>query len=125
MTYKQNSIYKKLKNNVHLTDLMNIENTANMENLMNIVMQLRKVCNHPELFQLQDAKVPFLWTDNLFASEEQAINPLIQAMLYVSTYGANPIVHTVSKLVYDEILNMSRSSIPSWYYTNDKFMVLK
>lgn len=27
------------------------ENKSKMENLMNLVMQFRKVCNHPELFE--------------------------------------------------------------------------
>jgi len=50
MTYKQKMIYQRLKNKLHFKDLLNIENSAKMESLMNLVMQLRKVCNHPELF---------------------------------------------------------------------------
>jgi len=29
-----------------------------MENLMNLVMHMRKVCNHPDLFELRIAKIP-------------------------------------------------------------------
>lgn len=30
-----------------------------MENLMNLVMQFRKVCNHPELFERRVGRIPF------------------------------------------------------------------
>lgn len=33
-------------------------------NLMNLVMQFRKVCNHPELFERRDARSPFAMKTN-------------------------------------------------------------
>jgi len=38
MTYKQKSIYQRLKNKLHFKDLLNIENSAKLESLMNLVM---------------------------------------------------------------------------------------
>lgn len=38
MTYKQWTIYQKLKNKLHFKDLLNIENSAKLESLMNLVM---------------------------------------------------------------------------------------
>ena len=34
-----------------------------MENLMNLVMQFRKVCNHPDLFERKYGKDPFVFRE--------------------------------------------------------------
>ena len=33
-----------------------------LENLMNLVMHLRKVCNHPDLFEARSARIPVTFT---------------------------------------------------------------
>lgn len=38
-----------------------MESKAKVENLMNLVMQLRKVCNHPELFERRPPLSPFMF----------------------------------------------------------------
>jgi DNA helicase INO80 len=54
LTYRQRAMYTKLRDRISILDL--IEKAANGQdedtaNLMNLVMQFRKVCNHPDLFE--------------------------------------------------------------------------
>lgn len=52
MTHRQRVLYQRIKNKISMKDLFTLaENKSKMENLMNLVMQFRKVCNHPELFE--------------------------------------------------------------------------
>lgn len=61
---RQRQLYSKVKANVSITDLVqsvgpnNVESDRNSK-LMNIVMQLRKVCNHPETFERRDPEAPY------------------------------------------------------------------
>ncbi|CAB0038453.1 unnamed protein product [Trichogramma brassicae] len=69
LTSRQKLLYKALKKKIKIEDLLhysvgdsNIANDKNFtSNLMNLVMQFRKVCNHPELFERRDAKSPYFW----------------------------------------------------------------
>ncbi len=38
-----------------------LKSKSKSENLMNLVMQLRKVCNHPELFERKQCKSPVIF----------------------------------------------------------------
>ena len=38
------------------------DDSKNMENLMNLVMQFRKVCNHPELFERMEVVSPLAFS---------------------------------------------------------------
>lgn len=65
LTYRQRAIYKGLRDKISIMDL--IEKAAsggddNAATLMNLVMQFRKVCNHPDLFERADVKSPFSLT---------------------------------------------------------------
>lgn len=68
LTTRQKLLYMALKKKIRIEDLLHY--TGNSEgsstdkkdftsNLMNLVMQFRKVCNHPELFERRDVKSPF------------------------------------------------------------------
>lgn len=39
----------------------NLSDTSQAKNLMNLVMQFRKVCNHPDLFERADVISPFMF----------------------------------------------------------------
>ncbi|XP_050314802.1 chromatin-remodeling ATPase INO80 isoform X2 [Anthonomus grandis grandis] len=67
LTTRQNLLYLALKQKIKIEDLLHYSvgggDTHNVDknftsNLMNLVMQFRKVCNHPELFERRDAKSP-------------------------------------------------------------------
>ncbi|TMW54018.1 hypothetical protein DOY81_000886 [Sarcophaga bullata] len=71
LTIRQKLLYMALKQKIRIEDLLNLTRGGGgsteghhidrnfTSNLMNLVMQFRKVCNHPELFERRDAKSPF------------------------------------------------------------------
>jgi DNA helicase INO80 len=67
LTTRQKLLYMALKKKIRIEDLLNYTgrddgNSADKNftsSLMNLVMQFRKVCNHPELFERRDIKSPF------------------------------------------------------------------
>ncbi|XP_026520374.1 chromatin-remodeling ATPase INO80 [Notechis scutatus] len=64
-TSRQKLLYQALKNKISIDDLLqsSMGTTQQAQNttssLMNLVMQFRKVCNHPELFERQETWSPF------------------------------------------------------------------
>ena len=70
---------------------------------MNLVMQFRKVCNHPELFERRPNRSPLLFrtTYNFYINV-----PLkFQELRYVVTSVQSPIQYHLPKLIYDEFLS--------------------
>ncbi|KAF8640916.1 hypothetical protein AX17_000564 [Amanita inopinata Kibby_2008] len=63
LSARQRYLYKALLANVSVADLLekaaNIGDADSARSLMNLVMQFRKVCNHPELFERADVVAPF------------------------------------------------------------------
>uniref|UniRef100_A0A1A9X1K8 Chromatin-remodeling ATPase INO80 n=1 Tax=Glossina brevipalpis TaxID=37001 RepID=A0A1A9X1K8_9MUSC len=71
LTIRQKLLYMALKQKIRIEDLLNLARGGGgastdghvdrnfTSNLMNLVMQFRKVCNHPELFERRDVKSPF------------------------------------------------------------------
>lgn len=67
LTTRQKLLYMALKKKIRIEDLLNYTgrddgNSADKNftsSLMNLVMQFRKVCNHPELFERRDVRSPF------------------------------------------------------------------
>lgn len=62
LTYRQRAYYTNLRNRVSIMDLIEkaaVGDEADSTTLMNLVMQFRKVCNHPDLFERAETKSPF------------------------------------------------------------------
>lgn len=63
LSSRQRTLYRALLANVSVVDLLekaaNIGDADSARSLMNLVMQFRKVCNHPELFERADVVAPF------------------------------------------------------------------
>ncbi|KAH8359538.1 hypothetical protein KR093_007388, partial [Drosophila rubida] len=74
LTIRQKLLYRALKQKIRIEDLLHLASGGSTataasdgsmldrnftSNLMNLVMQFRKVCNHPELFERRDARSPF------------------------------------------------------------------
>ncbi|XP_033124320.1 chromatin-remodeling ATPase INO80-like, partial [Anneissia japonica] len=67
MTRRQKLLYQAVKQKISIEDLLqstssstsssSMQTTTN--SLMNLVMQFRKVCNHPELFERRETRSPF------------------------------------------------------------------
>lgn len=68
LTMRQNLLYMALKKKIRIEDLLQFTDRGSDQttdknftsSLMNLVMQFRKVCNHPDLFERRDAKSPFV-----------------------------------------------------------------
>ncbi|KAK9451476.1 SNF2 family N-terminal domain-containing protein [Limtongia smithiae] len=59
LTYRQREMYRALKAQINIQDIMDqVDSDDSSQNLMNLVMQFRKVCNHPDLFERSDTKSP-------------------------------------------------------------------
>ncbi|KAK3911986.1 Chromatin-remodeling ATPase INO80 [Frankliniella fusca] len=65
LTTRQKLLYTALKKKIRIEDLLQTSTGSSQSaqsvtsSLMNLVMQFRKVCNHPELFERREAKSPF------------------------------------------------------------------
>ncbi|KAK4181541.1 putative DNA helicase ino-80 [Triangularia setosa] len=61
LTYRQRALYASLRNQISILDLIEKATMGDDDSssLMNLVMQFRKVCNHPDLFERADTKSPF------------------------------------------------------------------
>ena len=62
LTYRQRAYYSSLRNQINLLDLVEkatLGDDQDSGTLMNLVMQFRKVCNHPDLFERADVTSPF------------------------------------------------------------------
>lgn len=62
LTNRQRALYKMLKSQISVLDLIQKAAAGSDEgtrSLMNLVMQFRKVCNHPDLFERADVKSAF------------------------------------------------------------------
>ena len=64
MTHRQKVLYERIKAKLSTQDLFQLASSkAKVENLMNLVMQFRKVCNHPDLFERRQGKIPFTFAE--------------------------------------------------------------
>ncbi|KAF2199308.1 helicase SWR1 [Delitschia confertaspora ATCC 74209] len=61
LTYRQRAYYTALRNKISIMDLVEkaVGDEQDSATLMNLVMQFRKVCNHPDLFERKDVWSPF------------------------------------------------------------------
>lgn len=63
LSARQKMLYKGLRSHVSIAELMDkvhASDESGLKSLMNLVMQFRKVCNHPELFERADVQAPFV-----------------------------------------------------------------
>lgn len=62
LAYRQRAYYANLRSKISIMDLLEKatldESDQNTATLMNLVMQFRKVCNHPDLFERSDTASP-------------------------------------------------------------------
>ncbi|KAF4121865.1 DNA helicase INO80, partial [Geosmithia morbida] len=62
LTYRQRAYYGNLRNQINILDLVEKATMGDDQDsgtLMNLVMQFRKVCNHPDLFERASVTSPF------------------------------------------------------------------
>lgn len=64
LTYRQRAYYSNLRNKISIMDLIEkvVGDDQDTATLMNLVMQFRKVCNHPDLFERADTTSPLAFS---------------------------------------------------------------
>ncbi|KAL8970345.1 MAG: hypothetical protein Q9197_003859 [Variospora fuerteventurae] len=65
LTHRQRAYYGNLRSRISIMDLIEkaaVGDEHDTATLMNLVMQFRKVCNHPDLFERADTSSPFSMT---------------------------------------------------------------
>ncbi|CAL5420787.1 unnamed protein product [Camellia sinensis] len=108
LSSRQQAFYQAIKNKISLTELFDSNrghlNEIKIMNLMNIVIQLRKVCNHPELFERNEGCIYFY-----FGEIPNSLLPPPFGELEDIYYsgGHNPITYKIPKLVYQDVVRSS------------------
>ncbi|KAL6902098.1 hypothetical protein ACP4OV_004974 [Aristida adscensionis] len=105
LSSRQQVFYQAIKNKISLNELLDGRrgnlNDKKLLSLMNIVMQLRKVCNHPELFERNEGSSYFYFAD----IPNSLLSPPFGELQDVHYAGKrNPIEFEIPKLVYEGII---------------------
>uniref|UniRef100_A0A0E0K5K8 Chromatin-remodeling ATPase INO80 n=1 Tax=Oryza punctata TaxID=4537 RepID=A0A0E0K5K8_ORYPU len=106
LSSRQQVFYQAIKNKISLNELLDGSrgnlNDKKLLSLMNIVMQLRKVCNHPELFERNEGSSYFYFAD----IPNSLLSPAFGELQDVHYAGKrNPIMFEIPKLVYKGIVS--------------------
>lgn len=108
LSSRQQAFYQAIKNKISLAELFDGNrghlNEKKILNLMNIVIQLRKVCNHPELFERNEGST-YLYFGEIPNSLLPPPFGELEDMHYAG--AQNPITYKVPKLVHQEVMQSS------------------
>ncbi|CAN8254382.1 unnamed protein product [Cochlearia groenlandica] len=110
LSSRQKAFYQAIKNKISLAELFDSNrgnfNEKKILNLMNIVIQLRKVCNHPELFERNEG-TSYLY----FGVRSNSLLPPPFGELEDVHYSGcqNPITYKIPKLLQKEVLHSSET----------------
>lgn len=103
MTERQKILYNSIKEKLsNISDLfMSTDSKVKVTNLMNLVMQFRKVFNHPELFERNFGKIPFTFRN---LSDDYGCNntfTLINGDMFIRINTDSIIQYHLPKMIYD------------------------
>ena len=99
LSYRQRAFYKTLRERISIGDLLERAMSGEAkgdESLMNLVMQFRKVCNHPDLFERADVRSPLAFSSFGVTGNIAREGPQL-SLAYTTR---NRITYDVPKLVY-------------------------
>lgn len=106
LTNRQKKLYRMLRAQINVVDLIEnnkrIGKDEEVESLMNVVMQFRKVCNHPDLFERADTKSAFCFAD--YPRTESLIREVNESILNVNYNTKNLIQYHIPKVIINELL---------------------
>ncbi|XP_022748348.1 DNA helicase INO80 isoform X1 [Durio zibethinus] len=110
LSSRQQAFYQAIKNKISLAELFDSNrghlNEKKILNLMNIVIQLRKVCNHPELFERNEGSTYLYFCENVNSLLPPPFGEL-EDIHYAGGY--NPITYKMPKLLQQEVLQSSET----------------
>jgi DNA helicase INO80 len=100
LTARQKRMYRTLREHISITDLVSRASSLNdddsVKRLMNLIMQFRKVCNHPELFERADVTAPLA-----FASFSRTANLIRDPEVLEVPYATQSVIeYRVPKKLY-------------------------
>ncbi|SCU88753.1 LADA_0E11892g1_1 [Lachancea dasiensis] len=105
LTRRQHKLYQVLKTQMSaaydaIENAAGNDEVSSDQNIVNTVMQFRKVCNHPDLFEREDVSSPFAFTD--FGKS----GPLLKGsnLSDVEYSARNCVDYHVPRLIFDEML---------------------
>lgn len=99
LSYRQRAFYKTLRDRISIGDLLERALSGEAkgdESLMNLVMQFRKVCNHPDLFERADVRSPLSFS-SFGTTPNIAREGRVLSLAYTTR---NRIKYDVPKLMY-------------------------
>ncbi|KAG9305902.1 hypothetical protein G9A89_016554 [Geosiphon pyriformis] len=105
---RQRMLYRGLREKISVAELLekatSLNDNESVDSLMNLVMQFRKVCNHPELFERADVTAPlaFCKYSMTFMISREA------EFMYIPYSSKNVIEYKIPKLIYRDggVLNV-------------------
>ncbi|KAH3679647.1 hypothetical protein WICMUC_000787 [Wickerhamomyces mucosus] len=103
LTNRQQKLYRMLRSQISIIDLIEKATSGSddsNQSLINLVMQFRKVCNHPDLFERADVKSPFSF--GKFAETGSFFRETNQLEFNYAT--ENLISYKLPTLIYKELL---------------------
>jgi len=103
MTEKQKVLYNSIKQKLNnISDLfMSTDSKLKVTNLMNLVIQFRKVCNHPELFERNIGKVPFTFKNLIDDLGAGSLFTILNGEQYLRINENPAINYIIPKMIYD------------------------
>ena len=103
MTEKQKVLYNSIKQKLNnISDLfMSTDSKLKVTNLMNLVIQFRKVCNHPELFERNIGKVPFTFKNLIDDLGAGSLFTILNGEQYLRINENPAINYVIPKMIYD------------------------
>ncbi|MCQ2817816.1 MAG: SNF2-related protein, partial [archaeon] len=107
MTEKQRILYSSIKDKLNnISDLfVSTDSKVKVTNLLNLVMQFRKVCNHPELFERNFGKIPFVFEDLAMNQGRNNMMLLNNNVSMIISNSKSLISYHVPKMIYDFCYN--------------------
>lgn len=112
LTHRQKILYERIRRKLNIGELfMMTDSKAKVENLMNLMMQFRKVCNHPDLFERRPEHTPVFFKDLSMSSYNP--KPGFNQLIEVRIGNRNPINFYLPKVVYN--LSLCEKHLPSIY----------
>lgn len=106
LTNRQKKYYQMLKSQISIMDILDNSGSEDSQSLMNLVMQFRKVCNHPDLFERADVKSSFAF--GKFAETSSFLRETNDLELAYLT--SNLLEVPLPKLIYNELLTPNENN---------------
>lgn len=92
LSRRQKLLYENLKGKIMITDFFCVkESRDKAKNLMNLVMQLRKVCNHPDLFERKIVRSPLVFSNTISDDAHTFYSHLQKIHILFGNINSNPL----------------------------------